>query len=88
MMRQAFLILGALVILQSCASGGRGTGPNGDGGDASITIPINVTKFGQSCFARETRERICVINRPLPTGSACQCYTPYAPYPIEGIVGQ
>ncbi|GAA6173124.1 hypothetical protein NBRC116592_27940 [Colwellia sp. KU-HH00111] len=72
-----------VLILSGCSVGGNSR--NGDGGNASTSIPITVQKvdYGQICYSQAGG---CPMYQPLVVGSLCYCQTPYGNAP--GKVGQ
>jgi len=73
------IIMFAMVLsLCSCVFGGDGR--KGDGGDASISVPVSVpvsvTKYGQIC---RTDHGSCPMMSPLVEGSLCYCPSFFGP---------
>ncbi len=59
--------------LCSCVFGGDG---DRDGGDASISVPVSVTKYGQIC---QTEYGSRPMVSPLVEGALCYCPSSYGP---------
>lgn len=86
--RLVFAFLGLPLALSACAWGG--SSDNRDGGDASVTIPVQVQEYGQVCVDRQSGAEMCYINQPTVVGAGCFCILPtaYGPRQVSGRVTQ